>query len=282
MNIFVTGSTGFIGSHFVNLALAENHTVYAIRRSESSIPSVPMPVQPNWIDKPLGSVSKSDLEGMDCLVHLAAVGVSPRNATWDEMMAVNLVDGMKMMETASLVGLKRWVVAGTYAEYGKSTQRFDFTPADAPLEPTFAYAASKAAFYLILRTLAKEVKAELYYSRLSSAFGIGQHRLNLWPSLCEAAVSGENYSMTPGEQIRDFVPVETVARELLNDCTDSTLQTGLVRTKNVGSGNPQSVRSFCEYWWKAMNAKGSLLVGDKQYRDHEQMRSVPLVGWIDD
>ena len=40
MNIFLTGGTGFIGSHFLAIALSEGHTVFAQRRSELSRPKI--------------------------------------------------------------------------------------------------------------------------------------------------------------------------------------------------------------------------------------------------
>ena len=46
MNIFLTGGTGFIGSHFLAIALSEGHTVFAQRRSELSRPKIFLKHQP--------------------------------------------------------------------------------------------------------------------------------------------------------------------------------------------------------------------------------------------
>ena len=45
--------------------------------------------------------------------------------------------------------------------------------------------------------------------------------------------------------------------------------------KNLGSGNPQSVREFVEHWWKKFEAKGKLKLGAVPYRENEVMRFVP-------
>ena len=51
--------------------------------------------------------------------------------------------------------------------------------------------------------------------RLFQVFGEGESENRLWPSLKKAAISGENVDMTKGEQLRDFIPVEDVANQLI-------------------------------------------------------------------
>ncbi len=81
--------------------------------------------------------------------------------------------------------------------------------------------------------------------------------------------------MTRGEQIRDFTPVDLVAQELLHECENCSNNRVVVR--NLGTGNPVTVREFCDHWWKTWNAKGKLLVGHLPYRDGEGMRYIPLL-----
>lgn len=72
MNLFVTGATGFVGSHLVRLALQNNHQVLALRRSVMSEPRVVLPVQPEWIVKGMEELTASDFAGVDMVIHLAA------------------------------------------------------------------------------------------------------------------------------------------------------------------------------------------------------------------
>jgi nucleoside-diphosphate-sugar epimerase len=275
MRIFVTGATGFIGSHFVNRAHTAGNLIIALRRSMESHPRIELERQPVWITKSLAEVSEDDLAGADCLVHLAAVGVSPRAAAWEELLRWNVAVPPKPLEPAARAGVKRWVVAGSFAEYGRSAERFEFIPPEAPLEPTYSYAASKAAGSVLFRALAVEHAAELSYLRLFSVFGEGQHASNLWPSLRRAARAGEDLPMTPGEQVRDFISVEQVVAALLEATTDTSIKPGAPRIGNVGSGRPQTVRQFAETWWRRWEAPGRLLFGALPYRDGEVMRFLP-------
>jgi nucleoside-diphosphate-sugar epimerase len=145
------------------------------------------------------------------------------------------------------------------------------------LEPTGPYAASKAAGGLLFRTIAEEKKLKLSYLRLFSVFGEGQHESNLWPMIRRAALVGEDLPLTPGEQVRDFVPVGQVAAELLAAARDETVKPGIPRVRNVGTGRPQTVRQFAEHWWREFGAQGKLLVGALPYRADEVMRYVPQI-----
>jgi nucleoside-diphosphate-sugar epimerase len=108
-------------------------------------------------------------------------------------------------------------------------------------------------------------------------YGEGEAENRLWPSLRRAALDGSDYLLTPGEQLRDFVPVELVAEKLLEASANIETVPGLASIYNIGTGTPQSIKSFAEYWWAQWKAKGRLRVGAIQYRENEVMRYVPEV-----
>ena len=72
MKIFLTGGTGFIGSHFVNQAHRAGHEIIALRRSASSLPRIPLQRQPVWINKAMTELAAEDFAACEALVHLAA------------------------------------------------------------------------------------------------------------------------------------------------------------------------------------------------------------------
>jgi nucleoside-diphosphate-sugar epimerase len=169
------------------------------------------------------------------------------------------------------------VVSGSFAEYGRSADRYELIPVGAPLEPTSAYAASKAAGFIAASTFAIENQIELCYLRIFSVFGEGQYAGNFWPALREAARAGQDFPMSPGEQIRDYIPVEDVAAALHRSVLRKDVQPGFPLVLNIGTGVPVSMRGFAEKWWSHWGATGKLLVGALPYRQNEPMRFVPLV-----
>jgi len=277
MRLFVTGATGFIGSYFVELAIKEGHMVTALKQSSDSRSRFELKKEPKWLEKKLEDVNSSDLENIDILVHLAAVGITPQPSTWEECYEFNVVKSLQLFRKAVKAGVRRIVVTGSYSEYGKAGLRYDHIPSNAPLEPTDPYAASKASASIAASALCIIEKFELCYLRLFSVFGECQYGKNFWPSLKNAAFSGSDFPMTLGEQIRDFIPVEEAVRQILFSCKRKDIIPGESYFENIGSGRPQSLREFAEYWWKQWKAKGKLILGVIPYRKDEVMRYVPQI-----
>jgi nucleoside-diphosphate-sugar epimerase len=281
MKLFVTGGTGFIGSHFLNAALKSGHAVVALRRSAKSQPRVPVTHSQSlqWLDKEMSEVSSQDFSGCDAVVHLAAHSANVPYDTLENCIHWNVIVPLGLFRKAIDADLNRFVVAGSCFEYGRSGERYDFIPTDAPLEPTQSYPTSKALASIAFSQLATERGLQLSIHRIFQVFGEGEQESRLWPSLKQAALAGRDLEMSPSEQIRDFIPVESVAIELLAACGhECTPHIPLVR--NIGSGEPQTVRSFAEHWWRTWNAKGRLLIGEKPYREGEVMRYVPLLDGV--
>ena len=90
-------------------------------------------------------------------------------------------------------------------------------------------------------------------------------------------MSGSDFAMTKGEQVRDFIYVKDVAKSFVSALKFENILPGNPIIQNIGTGCPQTVLEFSEYWWKKWRARGDLLVGHKQYRDNEVMRYVPQI-----
>lgn len=272
MKIFLTGGTGFIGSHFINLAHAQGLVVVAHRRSQESRPRIPLQREPQWLELPLDEIESEHLAGCEAVVHLAAHTPNPPYDTFENCFYWNVMAAIRLFERAAQAGIKHWIVAGSCFEYGRSGERYSEIPTTAPLEPTASYPASKAAASSALAALAITNESRLFIGRIFQVFGLGELESRFWPSMRKAALSGEDFPMSPGEQVRDFVPVDQVARAFLRALS---LPAPLVA--NIGTGRPQTLRAFAGYWWKKWEAKGKLLPGALPYRPNEVMRYVPEV-----
>ena len=276
VNLFVTGATGFIGGHMVQQALAAGHEVFAHRRPHS-LPRMALAKQPQWVDAALDEPGlKECLSTCQVLIHLAAVWVNGRG-DWQECFDVNVRQSLGCWRNALRAGVPRILVCGSCFEYGSSAERYDFIPTDAPLEPTSAYAASKAAASLAAWGLGVDSEVELAILRPFHVFGEGEPPERFWPSLRRAALDGKDFPMTLGEQVRDFVPVETVAKAFLDFAIRGSLGRGKPEIHHLGTGRPLTLRDFAQQWWRHWNAAGQLLPGALPYRPREVMRYVPLV-----
>lgn len=277
MRLFVTGATGFIGSHFVNRAHAAGHDLICLRRPGSNC-RVPLGKQPRWLDGSLEDDWGDALTDCDAVVHLAAHSANVPYDTLANCLRWNLTAPLILFDRARDVGVTRFVVAGTGFEYGTSGERYESIPTDAPLLPTMTYPASKAAAAIAFGQWTIEHGVRLQYLRIFQVFGLGEAESRLWPSLKRAALAGEDFSLTAGEQIRDFTPVADVVETLLAAVERSDrVSEGKPEFRHVGTGKPQSLRSFVEYWWDHWGASGQLHFGAKPYRQNEVMRYVPEI-----
>ena len=274
MRVFVTGATGFLGSHFIKAATAAGHDVAALRRPGSE-PRITLPEDVNWIEKPLDQIEARDCRDQDVFLHFSAQGVSPQKTTWLEAYRHNVLEQLHALLTAAGAGIDRFVICGTCFEYGPTAVRFERIPPSAPLHPIGAYATSKAVGSFTAAGFATDHGVRMAYLRVFHAFGPGQHPSNFWPSLRTAALTGSDFPMTAGQQVRDFVRVEDVAQQFLDVCVTRSLEPGKAEFHNIGSGSPTTLLAFAQEWWRRWNAKGRLLPGALPYRQDEVMRYVP-------
>jgi nucleoside-diphosphate-sugar epimerase len=278
MKFFVTGGTGFIGSYFLKAGLSEGHQIVALRRTEGSRPPIILESEGcKWLPKSMSKITVEDFQECDCLVHFAAAGVSPQKATWSELFDTNLVQSLRLWNTAADAGVQRFLICGSCFEYGKSGDHYDYIPVDAPLQPINGYAASKASASIAAMALAAERKLQLAILRPFHTYGEGQDERNFWPALRRAALSGIDFNMTAGEQIRDFQPVEEIAAAFLSAANYCDLEVGKPLIKNLGSGKPEMLKDFAARWWAHFNGQGVLRIGSLPYRDNEVMRYVPEI-----
>ena len=82
--------------------------------------------------------------------------------------------------------------------------------------------------------------------------------------------------MTKGEQIRDYIHVDKVADQIIREILQETLDSCFT-IKNLGSGNPISMKDFAHEQWAEFGATGKLKIGSLPYRKAEIMRYVPKV-----
>ena len=99
-------------------------------------------------------------------------------------------------------------------------------------------------------------------------YGVGQNSGSLLAQLDNAIDSGEpSFNMSGGEQLRDYLPVEEVARQLVL-LIRYTQFNGVV---NVCSGKPISVRCLVEQHLAKRVSKIQLNLGYYKYPDYEPM-----------
>ena len=270
--VFVTGANGFIGRAFI-ARHAQDLDITALVRPGKAAALAGLPVR--CVERELAGVSAADFAPGQTLLHFASAGVNPAEALgWERIFQVNVVDSLHCWREAVRAGVERLVIIGSCSEYGLSAEREEFVGTDSPLLPNTAYGASKAAAALAAHALAIDAGVAVKLLRLFHVFGEGEAPYRFWPALRRAALAGEDFDMTPGEQVRDFTEVGEACRQIRAHLDAFPAGPGFA-VENIGSGRVQSLRAFAEHWWAQFGATGHLRAGRIPYRKGEVMRVVP-------
>lgn len=143
MKVFVTGHKGYIGTHVVDLLKQEGHTVTGcdlniFKGCEwESYPS------PDYeIIKDIRNIDINDLDGHECVIHLAAISNDPMGEINPALTySINRDGSIYLAKLAKKVGVERYLFSSSCSVYGKNDS-FDVKEGDF-VKPLSVYAKSK-------------------------------------------------------------------------------------------------------------------------------------------
>jgi UDP-glucose 4-epimerase len=238
--ILVTGGAGFIGHHLVARLVSDGYDVvvldnlrrgsferFALRGARLLVGDVR-----NAADCQLAST------GCDAVVHLAAQSnVMGSHSEPDYTVATNVDGTWKVAGAATRAGVGRFVFASSREVYGDPAH----CPVHetAPLHPKNLYGATKLAGEILLGALPPG-SPSVSILRFANVIGEGDSD-RVVPRWIEAARSGRPLIMFGGDQVIDFVPIDTAVEALVQALERSPMP---VEPVNIGSGVPTTLRQL--------------------------------------
>lgn len=145
MKVFVTGHKGYIGVHLVELLKQAGHQVTGCDLNLFQGCEWENPVLPDVeLIKDLRDLTVNDLQGFDCVMHLAAISNDPMGELNAGLTySINREGSIDLAKKAKEAGVSRFLFASSCSIYGKGT-KLDVNEED-PVAPLTAYAESKIA-----------------------------------------------------------------------------------------------------------------------------------------
>lgn len=281
--ILVTGGTGFLGRHLVRALLARGAAPHLLVRpaTAKALQAGPCPVHGAELEDPEALAALVHALRPEVVFHLGGFTSPARDLTHSaEVIAVNYAATVALANAALEAGVARFITTGTSEEYGRQGAPF---AEDLPERPLSPYSASKAAASLWLRMLAGTHGFPMVLLRPFLIYGPGQPPPKLVPTAILAALSGEDFPMTSGTQMRELTFVGDVVDGLLAAATRPEAVGG---TFNLGSGDERSVLSIVERIYALVGGTGHPLPGalpdrgnDMQRYCADTRRSAEQLGW---
>jgi nucleoside-diphosphate-sugar epimerase len=170
MKVFVTGHRGYIGVHLVDLLRQAGHEVTGCDLGLFDGCEWESPTRPNReLRKDVRDIQPTDLDGHDCVMHLAAISNDPMGDIHPEIThSINRDASVALARHAKQSGVGRFLFAGSCSVYGAG-EKLDLEESD-PLNPLTAYAQSKIESESLIGELADEGFTPAYL-RNATAYG---------------------------------------------------------------------------------------------------------------
>jgi dTDP-6-deoxy-L-talose 4-dehydrogenase (NAD+) len=266
MRVIVTGATGFIGRHVVNALVLRGHSITAVARNSERAQSLGWPRSVRFVSCDLhqADLSVKDLLGpADAVIHLAWPGLPNYRALYH--FEQTLFADYRFLKSLISEGYSHLLVAGTCFEYGLQSGCLHEEMEARPATP---YGLAKDTLRRFLEMLRREHPFTFQWARLFYSYGTGQNPGSLFAQLDRALEQGDKeFLMSGGEQLRDYMPVERVAADLVR-LVEHPECNGIL---NVCSGSPVAVRALVEKFVGAKGKEIRLRLGHYPYPEYEPM-----------
>jgi UDP-glucose 4-epimerase len=290
--ILVTGGCGLIGSTTIDQLLLENPAKIVIydnlvRGSLNNVAEILNDKRVELIKADIRDVPalRAATEGMDAVIHMAALRITACAAEPREAFEVMCAGSFNVVEAAHLAGVKKIVAASTASIYGLADS-FPTTEKDHPYNNRTWYGASKIMLEGLLRSFADMYGTDYVAFRYFNVYGPrmdihGKYTevLIRWMERIEAGQSP--LILGDGTTSMDFIYIEDIARAniagLKSDVTDEVF--------NVASGVETTLNDLAETLMRVMGKKLPL-----EYGPERKVNAVPrrlasaekakrLLGW---
>lgn len=236
MNVLLTGATGLVGSHALDVLLAEGHSVHAVAR-HAGAPREGVVWHEADLLHPAAAMLARDV-GATHMLHLAWYVVpgsfwnAPENERWIDA-------SLRLLRAFGEAGGRRAVMAGTCAEYawGEPLLR----ERDTPLQPATLYGRCKHSLHVAAEALATQLDVSFGWGRIFFMYGPGEDPARLVAGVARGLLAGEDVSTTDGRQQRDFMHVRDVAAAFV-----ALLRSDVSGPVNIATGKPVPVRELVE------------------------------------
>ncbi|MEO3799603.1 SDR family oxidoreductase [Nonomuraea sp. B1E8] len=265
MRVLLTGHQGYLGTVMARRLAAAGHDVTGLDSGLFATCVLgPEPADPPGHRLDLRDVRAELLEGVDAVIHLAALSNDPLGALAPELThAINHHASVRLARLARDAGVRRFLYASTCSVYGASGGD-ELLGEDAPLRPVTPYAESKVRVEDELVELADDRFTPVFL-RNATAFGFSPRLradIVLNNLVGHAHLTGEVRVLSDGTPWRPLVHVADIA-DAFAAMLDAPREAVHARAFNVGGEqNNLTVADIAGHVVEAVPGSRLLITGE--------------------
>ena len=191
--------------------------------ARSSAPAVTAP--PSATHLPLPALADDPAPLIDAWIHFAWDGVGSAGRSDTNIQIENIQNAKKAYLYAKLLGARKFLFAGSQAEYGRGNHRV-------PL-PVSPYGKAKLSFgrwateQSLLSEIYDDAPMQFIHMRIYSVYGSGDHETSLVNTVLRAALRHEAVTLGPCEQRWNYLEVHDLARAIRILLSSEDTHTGI-------------------------------------------------------
>lgn len=260
--VIITGATGMIGEALAEECAANGCEVLALVRPgsphASRLPRSPL-VRAAECDVAALDTFETEERGFDAFYHLGWNGTSPDKRGDPAAQSENIAYTLAAVRLAARLGCKKFVGAGSQAEYGP-VHAEKIAP-ETPAAPQTAYGVAKYAAGALARLECARRGMDCLWVRIFSVYGKYDLPTTMISSTLAALSRGERPKFTPAEQRWDYLERSDAAHALY---LAGELAHG-VKAYCLGSGRARPLHEYIELLGDAAAPGAPLGIGELPY-----------------
>ena len=239
----VTGPTGAIGVALINELISHGIEVSAIcHKNSKRIKNIPASDLVDIVEYDLSELAdccRLAKDKYDVFYHLGWAGTYGDSRNDIDIQLKNIEYTIDAVELAARIGCKKFVGAGSQAEYGRTEERLN---SETAVFPENGYGMAKLCAGQMSRLRCNQLGMEHIWTRILSVYGPYDGEKTLISNLIKKLLSGKSPECTKGEQIWDYMYSKDAARalRLLGESGENN------KTYCIGSGTGRPLREYIE------------------------------------
>lgn len=262
--VLITGGNGYLGGKLAKELLTKGALVFSIDIQSNSLCKGVEYFKVDITDfNQLNDVVHK--VAPDLIYHLAATLDRTRDfGLTNKIFQVNVNGTINLLNALKDVNYERFIFTSTSEVYGGNKIKAPFKEDD-KFTPASPYSLSKYSAEMAIKTFSDIYHKDFIILRLFNFYGEDMPKNFFIPQLIDKLKKNEDFDMTKGEQIRDFLHINDVVKYLLIASESKSKKTVI----NICSGKGVTIKNMALELKEKYKSHSKINFGAIPYRKNE-------------